>query len=69
MPNVLSPRDLVSRPDDMDETVPDTYESHLEGSSDNRISDNNALIEIHLHELVHPLRKHAHARYSDFSRL
>ena len=24
MPNVLSPRDLVSRPDNMDETVPHT---------------------------------------------
>ena len=24
VPNVLSPRDLVSRPDNMDETVPDT---------------------------------------------
>ena len=26
MPNVLSPRDLVSRPDNMDETVPHTQE-------------------------------------------
>ena len=25
VPNVLSPRDLVSRPDNMDETVPHTY--------------------------------------------
>ena len=25
MPNVLSPRDLVSRPDIIDETVPDTH--------------------------------------------
>ena len=25
MPNVLSPRDLVSRPDIMDETVPHNY--------------------------------------------
>ena len=25
MPNVLSPRDLVSRPDNMDETVPHTH--------------------------------------------
>ena len=25
MPNVLSPRDLVFRPDNMDETVPHTY--------------------------------------------
>ena len=25
VPNVLSPRDLVSRPDIMDETVPHTY--------------------------------------------
>ena len=25
MPNVLSPRDLVSRPDNMDETVPHTF--------------------------------------------
>ena len=24
MPNVLSPRDLVSRPDNMDETIPHT---------------------------------------------
>ena len=24
MPNVLSPRDIVSRPDDLDETVPHT---------------------------------------------
>ena len=29
VPNVLSPRDLVSRPDNMDETVPHTYmDSH-----------------------------------------
>ena len=27
MPNVLSPRDLVSRPDNMDETVPHTSAS------------------------------------------
>ena len=26
VPNVLSPRDLVSRPDIMDETVPHTYQ-------------------------------------------
>ena len=26
MPNVLSPRDLVSRPEIMDETVPHTHE-------------------------------------------
>ena len=25
MPNVLSPRDLVSRPDNIDETVPHTH--------------------------------------------
>ena len=25
VPNVLSPRDLVSRPDNMDETVPHTH--------------------------------------------
>ena len=25
VPNVLSPRDLVFRPDDMDETVPHTH--------------------------------------------
>ena len=25
VPNVLSPRDLVSRPDNMDETVPHTF--------------------------------------------
>ena len=25
VPNVLSPRVIVSRPDNMDETVPDTY--------------------------------------------
>ena len=25
VPNVLSPRDLVSRPDNMDETVPNTH--------------------------------------------
>ena len=29
VPNVLSPRDLVSRPDNMDETVPHT---HLTGA-------------------------------------
>ena len=28
VPNVLSPRDLVFRPDNMDETVPHTHESH-----------------------------------------
>ena len=27
MPNVFSPRDLVSRPDNMDEIVPHTYET------------------------------------------
>ena len=27
VPNVLNPRDLVSRPDRMDETVPHTYQS------------------------------------------
>ena len=27
VPNVLSPRDLVSRPDNMDETVPHMYKS------------------------------------------
>ena len=27
MPNVFSPRDLVSRPDNMDETVPHTHYS------------------------------------------
>ena len=26
VPNVLSPRDLVFRPDNMDETVPHTYD-------------------------------------------
>ena len=31
VPNVLSPRDLVFRPDNMDETVPHTYLSfHLD---------------------------------------
>ena len=29
MPNVLSPRDLVSRPDNMDETVPHTHSLSL----------------------------------------
>ena len=28
VPNVLSPRDLVFRPDNMDETVPHTFASH-----------------------------------------
>ena len=28
VPNVLSPRDLVSRPDNMDETVPHLYHTH-----------------------------------------
>ena len=28
VPNVLSPRDLVSRPDNMDETVPHTVEQY-----------------------------------------
>ena len=28
MPNVLSPRDLVFRPDNMDETVPHTHFHH-----------------------------------------
>ena len=27
VPNVFSPRDLVFRPDNMDETVPHTYQS------------------------------------------
>ena len=31
MPNVLSPRDLVFRPDNMDETVPHTHISPLCG--------------------------------------
>ena len=29
VPNVLSPRDLVSRPDNMDETVPHTHVSYM----------------------------------------
>ena len=29
VPNVLSPRDLVFRPDSMDETVPHTYQPHF----------------------------------------
>ena len=28
VPNVLSPRDLVFRPDNMDETVPHTHKIH-----------------------------------------
>ena len=32
VPNVLSPRDLVFRPDNMDETVPHTPELHESGS-------------------------------------
>ena len=32
VPNVLSPRDLVFRPDNMDETVPHTY--HLFSARD-----------------------------------
>ena len=31
MPNVLSPRDLVSRPDNIDETVPHTCEKQRAG--------------------------------------
>ena len=31
MPNVLSPRDLVFRPDNMDETVPHTHTHHVVG--------------------------------------
>ena len=31
VPNVLSPRDLVSRPDIMDETVPHFFGSHSSG--------------------------------------
>ena len=34
MPNVFSPRDLVSRPDNMDETVPHTH-TNIDVSSDN----------------------------------
>ena len=30
MPNVLSPRDLVFRPDNMDETVPHTHLHHFD---------------------------------------
>ena len=38
MPNVLSPRDLVSRPDNMDETVPHTHS--CTGNKDNyKVSD------------------------------
>ena len=33
MPNVLSPRDLVSRPDNMDETVPHTIVLNRLGTS------------------------------------
>ena len=29
VPNVLSPRDLVFRPDNMDETVPHVYETEM----------------------------------------
>ena len=35
MPNVFSPRDLVSRPDNMDETVLHTHLSFLALSLDN----------------------------------
>ena len=31
VPNVLSPRDLVSRPDNMDQTVPHTYKKKNKG--------------------------------------
>ena len=33
VPNVLSPRDLVFRPDNMDETVPHTMKFYLEAFS------------------------------------
>ena len=33
VPNVLSPRDLVYRPDNMDETVPHTISVYLRGRS------------------------------------
>ena len=33
VPNVLSPRDLVSRPDNMDETVPHTYQNRIAESA------------------------------------
>ena len=34
VPNVFSPRDLVSRPDNMDETVPHTYYAQSSFSHD-----------------------------------
>ena len=35
--NVLSPRDLVSRPDNMDETVPHTHKAVLKSAPDDNI--------------------------------
>ena len=35
VPNVLSPRDIIFRPDNMDETVPHTYYERIMVKSDN----------------------------------
>ena len=37
MPNVLSPRDLVSRPDNMDKTVPHTHKQDSHAVEKNQI--------------------------------
>ena len=44
MPNVLSPRDLVSRPDNMDETVPHTH---------NFMHYSHGFNHFHIHPLYH----------------
>ena len=39
VPNVLSPRDLVSRPDNMDETVPHKCHTHYRDGQDMIMND------------------------------
>ena len=48
VPNVLSPRDLVSRPDNMGETVPHTQSIHYEQNSNISLVVLNLSGDIHI---------------------
>ena len=57
VPNVLSPRDLVFRPDNMDETVPHTQISIHRSILDkqNTVKNESPTIPIHFSNKVHLL--------------
>ena len=56
VPNLLSPRDLVFRPDNMDETVPHTHENHYA----NKRKKSRSLL---VHELNKFAKPHRSSRY------